>query len=233
MACLEQLWEEPDEGIWEVRGPRRHFTHSKVMAWLAVDRAVRLIEAGRAEGPLELWRELRDAIHRQVCERGYDEERNTFTQSYGSAELDASLLQIVTSGFLPPEDKRLVGTVEAVQRELSTQGGFMLRYRTDSQTPGVDGLTGDEGTFVICLAWLIATLATIGRVDEADIHLGVLLGIRSDLGLLAEEWDPYAGRQLGNAPQAFSHVGIIQAVLAVTAARTAGDGQLTAKAVRA
>ncbi|MET9957010.1 glycoside hydrolase family 15 protein [Streptomyces sp. NPDC006339] len=230
VACLEQLWELPDEGIWEVRGPRRHFTHSKVMAWLAVDRAVLLIEAGRAEGPLERWRELRDAIHRQVCERGYDEERNTFTQSYGSAELDASLLQIVTSGFLPPEDKRVIGTVEAVQRELSTQGGFLLRYRTDGQKPGVDGLTGDEGTFVICLAWLIAALAAIGRVDEAEIHLGVLLGIRSDLGLLAEEWDPYTGRQLGNSPQAFSHVGIVGAVSAVTAARRASNGRLTAKA---
>ncbi|MFF6772694.1 glycoside hydrolase family 15 protein [Streptomyces sp. NPDC012637] len=233
VACLEQLWEQPDEGIWEVRGPRRHFTHSKVMAWLAVDRAVRLIEAGRAEGPVKRWRELRDAIHRQVCERGYDEERNTFTQSYGSTELDASLLQIVTSGFLPPEDKRIVGTVEAVQRELSTQGGFLLRYRTDGQKPGVDGLTGDEGTFIICLAWLIAALAAIGRVDEAEIHLGVLMGIRSDLGLLAEEWDPYACRQLGNTPQAFSHVGIIQAVLAVTAARTTGNSQLTGKAARA
>ncbi|WP_435059067.1 glycoside hydrolase family 15 protein [Streptomyces sp. bgisy060] len=232
VACLEQVWEEPDEGIWEVRGPRRHFTHSKVMAWVAVDRAVRLIEAGREEGPLERWRELRAAIHRQVCERGFDEERNTFTQSYGSAELDASLLQIVTCGFLPPQDKRVIGTVEAVQRELSTQGGFLLRYRTDGQTPGVDGLAGDEGTFVICLAWLIAALAAIGRVDEAEIHLGVLLGIRSDLGLLAEEWDPYTGRQLGNTPQAFSHVGVIQAVLAVTAARTAGNGRLTAKAAR-
>ncbi|KUH36513.1 MULTISPECIES: glycoside hydrolase family 15 protein [Streptomyces] len=230
VACLEQLWELPDEGIWEVRGPRRHFVHSKVMAWLAVDRAVRLIEAGRAEGPLERWQELRDAIHQQVCERGYDEERNTFTQSYGSAELDASLLQIVTSGFLPPEDKRVIGTVEAVQRELSTQGGFLLRYRTDGQKPGVDGLTGDEGTFVICLAWLIKALAAIGRVDEAEIHLGVLLGIRSDLGLLAEEWDPYASRQLGNSPQAFSLVGIVVAVLAVTAARRASNGQITPKA---
>ncbi|MFE5595934.1 glycoside hydrolase family 15 protein [Streptomyces sp. NPDC056549] len=231
VACLEQVWEQPDEGIWEVRGPRRHFTHSKVMAWVAVDRAVRLIEAGYVEGPLKRWRELRDAIHHQVCESGYDEERNTFTQSYGSTELDASLLQIATCGFLPPEDKRVVGTVEAVQRELSAQGGFLLRYRTDGQTPGVDGLAGDEGAFVICLAWLITALAAIGRVDEADINLGVLLGIRNDLGLLAEEWDPCAGRQLGNAPQAFSHVGIVQAVLAVTAARTAGNGRLTAKRV--
>ncbi|GAA3388820.1 glycoside hydrolase family 15 protein [Streptomyces roseoviridis] len=230
VVCLEQLWEQPDEGIWEVRGPRRHFVHSKVMGWVAVDRAVRLIESGRAQGPLEQWRELRDAIHRQVCERGYDEERNTFTQSYGSTELDASLLQIVTCGFLPPEDKRIVGTVEAVQRELSTQGGFLLRYRTDGQKPGVDGLAGDEGTFVICLAWLIAALAAIGRMDEAEIHLGVLLGIRSDLGLLAEEWDPYSGRQLGNSPQAFSHVGIVHGVLAVTTARSAGNGRLPARA---
>ncbi|MFH9957513.1 glycoside hydrolase family 15 protein [Streptomyces roseolus] len=230
VACLEILWEQPDEGIWEVRGPRRHFVHSKVMAWCAVDRAVRLIEDGRTDGPLQRWRELRDAIHQQVCERGYDEERNTFTQSYGSTELDVSLLQIVTTGFLPPDDKRVIGTVEAIQQELSTTGGFLLRYRTGGQVPGVDGLAGDEGTFLIGSGWLIVALCTIGRVDEAEILLESLLRIRSDLGLLAEEWDVQHQRQLGNFPQGFSHIAVIQAIRAVATAR-ASEGRRIAAGV--
>lgn len=143
---LETHWQEPDEGIWEVRGPRRHFVHSKVMAWVAVDRTIRLIEAGDADGPLEQWRELRDDIHRDVCEKGYDPERNTFTQSYGSQELDASLLLIPQVGFLPPDDKRVIGTIEAIQRELSTPDGFVLRYPTSAgDDPSLDGLVERGG----------------------------------------------------------------------------------------
>ena len=164
---LEKHWDEPDEGIWEVRGPRRHFVHSKVMAWVAVDRTIKLIESGDADGPLERWRELRDDIHRDVCEKGYDKERNTFTQSYGSKELDASLLLIPQMGFLPPDDKRVIGTIEAIQRELSTADGFVLRYPTAGEDAGVDGLAGDEGAFLACSFWLADDLAMIGRVDEA------------------------------------------------------------------
>ncbi|WP_309056878.1 glycoside hydrolase family 15 protein, partial [Streptomyces sp.] len=166
---LEKNWNQPDEGIWEVRGPRRHFTHSKVMAWVAVDRTIKLIESGDADGPLERWRELRDEIHRDVCEKGYDKERNTFTQSYGSKELDASLLLIPQMGFLPPDDKRVIGTIEAIQRELSTEDGFVLRYPTAGEEAGVDGLEGDEGAFLACSFWLADDLAMIGRVDEARV----------------------------------------------------------------
>ncbi len=214
---LEKHWEEPDEGIWEVRGPRRHFVHSKVMAWVAVDRTIKLIESGDAEGPLERWHQLRDDIHRDVCERGYDPERNTFTQSYGSKELDASLLLIPQMGFLPPDDKRVIGTIEAIQRELSTEDGFVLRYPTEGDDAGVDGLEGDEGAFLACSFWLADDLAMIGRVDEARRLFEKLLSLRNDLGLLAEEWDSRLQRQVGNFPQAFSHVPLIDTALRLTA----------------
>nr|WP_206312790.1 glycoside hydrolase family 15 protein [Streptomyces sp. 196(2019)] len=214
---LEKHWEEPDEGIWEVRGPRRHFVHSKVMAWVAVDRTIKLIEAGDADGPLERWYELRDDIHRDVCERGYDQERNTFTQSYGSKELDASLLLIPQMGFLPPDDKRVIGTIEAIQRELSTEDGFILRYPTEGAEAGVDGLEGDEGAFLACSFWMADDLAMIGRVDEARRLFEKLLSLRNDLGLLAEEWDSNLQRQVGNFPQAFSHVPLIDTALRLTA----------------
>ncbi|PWS45097.1 glucoamylase [Streptomyces sp. ZEA17I] len=214
---LEKHWEEPDEGIWEVRGPRRHFVHSKVMAWVAVDRTIKLIEAGDADGPLERWYELRDDIHRDVCERGYDKERNTFTQSYGSKELDASLLLIPQMGFLPPDDKRVIGTIEAIQRELSTEDGFILRYPTEGAEAGVDGLEGDEGAFLACSFWMADDLAMIGRVDEARRLFEKLLSLRNDLGLLAEEWDSNLQRQVGNFPQAFSHVPLIDTALRLTA----------------
>lgn len=214
---LEKHWEEPDEGIWEVRGPRRHFVHSKVMAWVAVDRTIKLIEAGDADGPLERWYELRDDIHRDVCERGYDKERNTFTQSYGSKELDASLLLIPQMGFLPPDDKRVIGTIEAIQRELSTEDGFILRYPTEGAEAGVDGLEGDEGAFLACSFWMADDLAMIGRVDEARQLFEKLLSLRNDLGLLAEEWDSNLQRQVGNFPQAFSHVPLIDTALRLTA----------------
>ncbi|MEV5973327.1 glycoside hydrolase family 15 protein [Streptomyces sp. NPDC051921] len=219
---LEKNWDQPDEGIWEVRGPRRHFTHSKVMAWVAVDRTIKLIESGDADGPLERWRELRDDIHRDVCEKGYDKERNTFTQSYGSQELDASLLLIPQMGFLPPDDKRVIGTIEAIQRELSTEDGFVLRYPTAGEEAGVDGLEGDEGAFLACSFWLADDLAMIGRVDEARKLFEKLLSLRNDLGLLAEEWDPRLQRQVGNFPQAFSHVPLIDTALRLTASGAYG-----------
>ncbi|WP_265737205.1 glycoside hydrolase family 15 protein [Actinacidiphila rubida] len=219
---LEKHWNEPDEGIWEVRGPRRHFVHSKVMAWVAVDRTVKLIESGEVDGPLERFRELRDEIHDDVCEKGYDRERNTFTQSYGSKELDASLLLIPQMGFLPPDDKRVIGTIEAIQRELSTEDGFVLRYPTSSSDASgeqnLDGLPGDEGAFLACSFWLADDLAMIGRVEEARRLFEKLLALRNDLGLLAEEWDPKRQRQVGNFPQAFSHVPLIDTALRLTAA---------------
>ncbi|MFF7983940.1 glycoside hydrolase family 15 protein [Streptomyces sp. NPDC007901] len=219
---LEDHWDEPDEGIWEVRGPRRHFVHSKVMAWVAVDRTIKLIESGDADGPLERWKELRDDIHRDVCEKGYDKERNTFTQSYGSQELDASLLLIPQMGFLPPDDKRVIGTIEAIQRELSTSDGFILRYPTSGGEEGVDGLPGDEGAFLACSFWMADDLAMIGRVDEARKLFEKLLALRNDLGLLAEEWDPRLKRQVGNFPQAFSHVPLIDTALRLTASGAYG-----------
>lgn len=220
---VEKHWDEPDEGIWEVRGPRRHFVHSKVMTWVAVDRTVKLIEAGDVDGPLERWKDLRETIHRDVCENGYDKERNTFTQSYGSQELDASLLLIPQMGFLPPDDKRVIGTIEAIQRELSTEDGFVLRYPTSGADDlGVDGLEGEEGAFLACSFWLADDLAMIGRVDEARKLFEKLLSLRNDLGLLAEEWDPKAQRQVGNFPQAFSHVPLIDTALRLTASGAYG-----------
>ncbi|NUK15669.1 glycoside hydrolase family 15 protein [Streptomyces lunaelactis] len=213
---LESQWDQPDEGIWEVRGPRRHFVHSKVMAWTAVDRAVRLIEAGHAHGPVVRWRKLRAAIHQDVCAKGFDRDRNTFTQSYGSTRLDAALLVILQVGFLPPDDKRVIGTVEAIQRELSTGDGFLLRYTTDGARTGEDGLPGDEGAFLLCSFGLVEALAAIGRPDEAQELFDRLLRLRNDVGLLAEEWDPQLQRQTGNFPQAFSHIGLVNAALALS-----------------
>jgi GH15 family glucan-1,4-alpha-glucosidase len=203
---LERIWTEPDEGIWEVRGPRRHFTHSKMMAWVAVDRAIRGVERFRMEGPVERWRSLRDAIHADICARGYDERRGAFVQSYGSDRLDASLLMMPMVGFLPPRDPRVRGTVEAIRRELATDDGFVARYAT---SPDIDGLPLGEGTFLLCSFWLADALALMGRRDEARALFERLLSVRNDVGLLAECYDPVARRQLGNFPQAFSHVGLI------------------------
>ncbi|MFC9654122.1 glycoside hydrolase family 15 protein, partial [Streptomyces sp. NPDC056937] len=222
---LETVWTQPDEGIWEVRGPRRHFVHSKVMVWVAVDRTIKLIESGDADGPLDTWRQLRDDIHRDVCDKGYDKERNTFTQSYGSKELDASLLLIPQVGFLPPDDKRVIGTIEAIQRELSTPDGFILRYPTSGADTGVDGLEGDEGAFLACSFWMADDLAMIGRVDEARALFEKLLSLRNDLGLLAEEWDSQRGRQVGNYPQAFSMVALTDTALRLSASGALGGEQ--------
>jgi GH15 family glucan-1,4-alpha-glucosidase len=205
---LEKGWKEPDDGIWEVRGPRRHFIHSKVMAWVAVDRAVQTLEAWPTlDGPLERWRALRDEIHAEVCDKGFNKEKQAFTQYYGSDLLDASILMMPLVGFLPPEDPRVVSTVEAVERELVDEG-FVLRYRT-SDDGAVDGLTGREGAFLACSFWLADCLHMIGRTDDANALFARLLELRNDVGLLSEEYDPVLKRQVGNFPQAFSHVSLV------------------------
>ena len=211
MKFLEEGWERPDDGIWEVRGPRRHFTHSKVMAWVAFDRAIQAVEALRLPGPVDRWREIRQRIHDEVCEKGWNPEARAFTQYYGSKELDASVLMIPMVGFLPPTDERVASTMAAVQRELM-QDGFVLRYRThDDPGSAVDGLSGREGAFLACSFWMVDDLALMGRRDEATELFERLVGLSNDVGLLAEEYDPVAKRLVGNFPQAFSHVGLIHA----------------------
>jgi GH15 family glucan-1,4-alpha-glucosidase len=202
---LIDLWDQPDEGIWEVRGPRRHFTYSKVMAWVALDRAVRGIEQFGLDGPLAQWRAVRDRIHADVCHRGFDAARGTFVQSYGAPHLDASLLMIPLVGFLPPDDPRVAGTVAAIEREL-LQDGFVRRYDTGRVK---DGLPPGEGAFLACSFWLADNYVMLGRRDEARALFERLLALRNDVGLLAEEYDPQAGRQVGNFPQAFSHVALV------------------------
>ncbi|SDE21176.1 glycoside hydrolase family 15 protein [Glycomyces harbinensis] len=200
-------WERPDDSLWEVRGEQRHFVHSKVMAWAAFDRAVRAVERFGLDGPVDQWRDLRDRIRDDVCEKGFDKTRGTFTQFYGSEGLDAALLLLPLVGFLPWSDPRVVGTVEAVQREL-TRDGYVLRYDPEADS-GVDGLPGKEGTFLACTFWLVDALHGIGRETEARDLFERLLKTRNDLGLLSEEYDPATGRHLGNTPQAYSHVGLV------------------------
>jgi GH15 family glucan-1,4-alpha-glucosidase len=208
MRFLESNWDKPDEGIWEVRGGRKHFTHSKMMTWVAFDRAVKLVEKCGCEAgdKLERWRKIRDQIHGEVCERGYNTRKKAFTQFYGSDALDASLLMMVRVGFLPPSDERMRGTIEAIERELM-QDGLVLRYRTEEGH--VDGLPGQEGTFLPCSFWLANALYFIGRTDDAKNLFERLLTLRNDLGLLSEEYDPIAKRQLGNFPQAFTHLALV------------------------
>ncbi|MEU1472151.1 glycoside hydrolase family 15 protein [Streptomyces sp. NPDC005761] len=221
LGFLESTWREPDEGLWEIRGRRRHFVHSKVMAWVAADRAVRSLEEDPSlPGDADRWRAMRDAVHREVCEKGYDPVRNTFTQSYGSRELDAATLLIARTGFLPPDDPRVVGTVNAVRDELGSDG-LVRRYSTDGTT--VDGLPGSEGAFLACSFWLADALRMTGRTDEATELFERLLALRNDVGLLAEEYDTVAMRQLGNFPQAFSHIGLVGTAVALAEDRTAED----------
>ena len=207
LKVVDESWKQKDAGIWEVRGPTRHFTHSKVMAWVAMDRAVLSVEQSGLEGPVEKWRATRAAIHAEICDQGFDSKRNSFTQSYGSKELDASLLLMATVGFLPPSDPRIVGTVAAIQRELMREG-FVCRYPT-TEDGDIDGLPKGEGAFLACTFWLADNLAMMGRKDEAKELFERLLELRNDVGLLAEEYDPRGKRQLGNFPQAFSHVGLV------------------------
>jgi GH15 family glucan-1,4-alpha-glucosidase len=206
---LESGWREPDEGIWEVRGPRRHFTHSKVMAWVAFDRAVKAIEKLGRDGPLDRWRATRDAIKADVLEHGYSAEVGAFVQSYGSDRLDASLLLVPLVGFLPATDERVVGTVEAIQRDL-LRDGFVERYRADVENVDVDGLPPGEGVFLPCSFWLVAVLSRQGRLDEAVELYERLLALRNDLGLLSEEYDPEHRRLVGNFPQAFTHLTLVE-----------------------
>ena len=210
-------WREPDEGIWEVRGPQRQFTHSKVMAWVALDRAVRAVERFGLDGRPDEWKRVRQEIHDDVIANGYDGERNTFTQYYGSRELDASLLMIPLVHFLPATDPRMRGTVEAIQRDLM-QDGFVLRYRTEHTD---DGLPSGEGAFLACTFWLVDNLALMGRIEEATEIFERLLGLRNDVGLLSEEYDPRLGRLVGNFPQAFTHVGLVNSAYNLDRARKA------------
>jgi GH15 family glucan-1,4-alpha-glucosidase len=207
MEFLEGAWDRPDDGIWEVRGPRRHFTHSKVLAWVAFDRAVQAVERYARPGPVDRWRRVREEIHQEVCREGFNVELNSFTQAYGSEELDASTLLIPILGFLPADDPRVTGTIAAVERDL-TRDGFVERYKPKERND-VDGLPGGEGVFLPCSFWLVDALLMQGRDDDARMLFERLLSVSNDLGLLSEEYDPAEKRQLGNFPQAFTHVGLV------------------------
>ncbi|MDB5410716.1 MAG: glucoamylase [Rhodospirillales bacterium] len=211
---LEDAWTKPDSGLWEIRGPERHFTHSKVMAWVGVDRSIAGVESFGLDGPVERWRELREIIHADICRNGFDEQRNSFVQYYGGRELDASLLLLPTVGFLPASDPRMLGTVEAIERELVVDG-LVKRYSTSS---GVDGLPQGEGAFLACTFWYVDALALLGRYRQAEEIFEKLLSLRNDVGLLAEEYDPKACRQLGNFPQAFSHIALINSARSLSEA---------------
>jgi len=212
---LEAHWCEPDDGIWEIRGPRRQFVHSKVLAWVAMDRIVKMAEASGYGAVIGRLRRMRDEIHSEVCEKGYDAARNTFTQYYGSAQLDAALLLIPQVGFLPASDPRVVGTVEAIQRELM-RDGLVMRYIPDKDA--ADGLPPGEGAFLACTFWLVIDLAMLGRLEEARKLFDRLLAFRNDLGLYAEEYDPVHRRLIGNFPQAFTHLTLIASAVALTKA---------------
>jgi GH15 family glucan-1,4-alpha-glucosidase len=221
---LKDHWREPDDGIWEVRGPRRQFVHSKVMAWVAADRVVKMSEESGQEGAVEGLRQMRDDIHEEVCRKGYDAERNTFTQYYGSTQLDAALLLIPQVGFLPATDPRVAGTVEAIQREL-VHDGFVMRYIPDKDA--ADGLPPGEGAFLACSFWLVNDLAMLGRLEEAQALFDRLLSLRNDLGLFSEEYDQEHQRLIGNFPQAFTHLTLIASAVALTEA--AGVRRATAR----
>ena len=220
---LESSWEQPDEGIWEVRGARQHFTHSKVMAWVAFDRAVKCVEGIELDGPVDRWRRIRDAIHEEVCTRGFDRTAGAFVQSYGSRSLDASLLMVPLVGFLPATDARVTGTVRAIESELMA-GGLVHRYLTEATD---DGLPPGEGAFLACSFWLADNYALMGRADEARALFERLLSLRNDVGLLAEEYDPVAGHMLGNFPQAFSHVGLVNTAFNLTPDQSAPAAERT------
>ena len=218
---LATLWREPDDGIWEVRGPRRHYTHSKVMAWVAFDRAVRSVEEYHLDGPVDRWREARDEIHAEVCREGYNADRGAFVQYYGSDKLDASLLMMAIVGFLPASDPRVISTVEAIQRELMVDG-FVRRY---ASTEDSDGLPPGEGTFLPCSFWMVDNLKLMGRDDEARLLFERLIGLANDVGLLSEEYDTGRKRLVGNFPQAFSHVALVNSAFNLSGHRgLTGDG---------
>jgi GH15 family glucan-1,4-alpha-glucosidase len=221
LEFLETGWEQPDDGIWEVRGPRRHFVHSKMMAWVAVDRLVKSAERGRFAVNIPRWQKLRDSIHEQVCRQGFDANMNSFVQYYGGKHLDASLLMMPLLGFLPPNDPRVIGTVKAVETHL-VENGFVGRY---TQDPAVDGMPHGEGAFLPCSFWLADNYELQGRHADAVRMFERLLGIRNDVGLLSEEYDPSAKRQLGNFPQAFSHVGLVNTAFNLTPRSSQATGR--------
>ena len=208
---LAEHWQEPDNGLWEIRGPRRHFTHSRVMVWVAFDRAVAAVERHGMAGPVERWRELRDAVHREVCEHGYDPKRNTFTQHYDTTQVDASLLVMPDVGFIAGDDPRMLGTIKAVEEDL-LHHGLLLRYRTES---GVDGLSGHEHPFLACSFWLVSAYAHAGRLDDAHALMRRLVALSNDVGLLSEEYDSVGKRFVGNFPQAFSHLALVGSAIAL------------------
>jgi GH15 family glucan-1,4-alpha-glucosidase len=213
-ALVDELadhWDEPDNGLWEIRGPQRHFTHSRVMVWVAFDRAVTAVEQHGLDGPVDRWRDVRDRVREEVLDKGFDQERGTFTQHYDTTAVDASLLTIPLVGFLPGDDPRVLGTIDAVMADLDSDG-LLLRYRTET---GVDGLSGDEHPFLACSFWLVSALAAAGRRDEAHALMDRLCGLANDVGLLSEEYDAAHGRMAGNFPQAFSHLALVQAALAL------------------
>jgi GH15 family glucan-1,4-alpha-glucosidase len=206
---LEKIWRDPDEGLWEVRGAARHFTHSKIMAWVAFDRMVKSVERLKLDGPVDRWRALRRTIHDEVCRSGYDSERNTFVQYYGGKDLDASLLMVPLVGFLPPHDHRVGGTVAAIERELM-RDGFVLRYHARET---IDGLPPGEGVFLPCTFWLADNYALLGRRDDGVKLFERLLKLCNDVGLISEEYDPSKQRLVGNFPQAFTHVSLINTAM--------------------
>jgi GH15 family glucan-1,4-alpha-glucosidase len=208
---LAEHWDEPDHGLWEIRGEPRHFTHSRVMVWAAFDRAVKAVEKHGLDGPVNRWRELRDQVHEQVLQKGYDADRGTFTQHYDTTEVDASLLNLPLVGFLPGDDERVLGTIRAIEEDLMHQG-LLRRYRTQT---GVDGLPGGEHPFLACSFWLVSALAAAGRAEDAHTLMDRLCALTNDVGLLAEEYDVDSGRMAGNFPQAFSHLTLVQAALAL------------------
>ncbi len=208
---LAETWQEPDHGLWEIRGPVRHFTHSRAMVWAAFDRAVAAVEKHGLEGPVDRWRAVRDEVRAEVLERGFDEGRGSFTQHYDTTEVDASLLVLPLIGFIAGDDPRMLGTITAIEQDLM-RGGLLLRYRTES---GVDGLRGDEHPFVACSFWLVSAYVAAGRRDDAGRLFDRLVGLTNDVGLLAEEYDVVGERMAGNFPQAFSHLALVQAALAL------------------
>jgi GH15 family glucan-1,4-alpha-glucosidase len=211
---LAKTWEQPDHGLWEIRGPQRRFTHSQAMVWAAFDRAVRAVEEFGVEGPVDRWRHLRDTVHAQVLERGFDSARNTFVQHYDTTEVDASLLVLPSIGFLDGDDPRILGTIDAVERDLM-RDGLLLRYRTQT---GVDGLDGDEHPFLACSFWLVSAYALAGRLDDAHALFDRLCGLTNDVGLLSEEYDVGNQRMVGNFPQAFSHLALVRAAFTLAEA---------------
>jgi GH15 family glucan-1,4-alpha-glucosidase len=209
---LCHIWELPDEGIWETRGGRKQFVHSKVMAWVALDRAVKHHEQYDGSGDVKRWRKNRDLLHAQICAKGFNKKLNSFTQSYGSKTLDASCLRLAMVGFLPLDDPRIIGTIDAIQKRLM-KNGLLLRYDPEKSS---DGLKGCEGTFLACSFWLVICLFLIGREEEARTMFDRLLALRNDVGLLSEEYDPLAKRMLGNFPQALSHIALTHAAFTLS-----------------